>query len=55
LLPLGPTTLGTFTVVFQSKTYGEVDDQKLKESTEQHEEQTHARGTEIHVFSLIAV
>jgi hypothetical protein len=55
LLPLGPTTLGTFTVVFQSKTYGEVDDQKLKESTEQHEEQTHARGTEIHVFSLIVV
>ncbi|MEV7009941.1 hypothetical protein [Streptosporangium sp. NPDC051022] len=41
--------------MLQSKAYGEVDDQELKESAEQHEEHAHARDIEIHNLSPIAV
>ncbi|WP_275937259.1 hypothetical protein [Streptosporangium subroseum] len=41
--------------MLQSKAYGEVDDQKLKESAEQHDEHAHARDTEIHDLFLITV
>ncbi|MFC7645415.1 hypothetical protein ACFQX6_35915 [Streptosporangium lutulentum] len=41
--------------MLQSQAYGEIDDQELNESANQHEEHAHARGIEIHDFSLIAV
>ncbi|MDP9846896.1 hypothetical protein [Streptosporangium lutulentum] len=54
-LPLRPAALETFAVMLQSQAYGEIDDQELNESANQHEEHAHARGIEIHDFSLIAV
>ncbi|WP_371781812.1 hypothetical protein [Streptosporangium subroseum] len=41
--------------MLQSKAHGEVDDQKLKESAEQHNEHAHAGDTEIHDLFLVVV